>query len=170
MRAAKLLLSAGVGAAAPLAAVEVQEADGTPASVYVSEALIHAEPLRAAFQRCGARDRRRMGRAIGRFVACLHASGIYVPDLKDENLLVELDTEREPRLFLVDLDRVNRYGSRYCTMFGIGTFGSFSIRPCHHPPTESDTKYMVMPTASHQKWARISPGLNHSRPVSRGTM
>lgn len=70
----------------------------------VSSAVVDAVPITELLTRLTPRRRLRLARILGRFVARLHESGIYVPDLKHENLLVR-DASISPRIVLVDLDR-----------------------------------------------------------------
>jgi hypothetical protein len=50
-------------------------------------------------------------RALAEFVRTLHTAGLYVGDLKDENLLVEESGMSHWRFYLVDLDRVYHFPS-----------------------------------------------------------
>jgi tRNA A-37 threonylcarbamoyl transferase component Bud32 len=107
---ARLLLGAGIDTGIPLAAVEhLDEHSGERSSVYISRAVVDAEPLHAVVKRLAPGARRGLAADLGRFVAGLHAHGIYVPDLKDENVLVAEERDQGGwRFFLVDLDRVRR--------------------------------------------------------------
>jgi hypothetical protein len=106
-RGAELLRSAGIEVAAPLGVIESRDAHGAKASAYVSRAVVDAAPLREAFLARGRRERRLLARALGALLARLHSAGIYVPDLRDANLLVRRAPEK-PSIVLVDLDRVRR--------------------------------------------------------------
>jgi len=107
-RGARLLLGAGIDTAPPLAAIEHRdERSGERSSVYISRA-IDAEPLHVIAKRLAPRERHRLAADLGRFVAGLHAHHIYVPDLKDANILVADRESGGSSFFLVDLDRVRR--------------------------------------------------------------
>lgn len=98
-RSADALLRAGVDAPVPLGVVE-----GARASALVSRAVLDARTLLATYLELDARTRRRFARGLGAFVARLHASGVWVPDLKESNVLVQR-TDDGFRFVLVDLDR-----------------------------------------------------------------
>lgn len=65
-----------------------------------------ALPLVDAFARRSPAARRALVRELGRFVAKLHRAGLYVPDLKHDNLMVR--SAPADRVVLVDLDRARR--------------------------------------------------------------
>ncbi|MDG2303795.1 MAG: glycosyltransferase [Candidatus Binatia bacterium] len=71
----------------------------------ITAAVEDAEPLLAVLLRLDPKGRRKLARSVGRFVAKLHHAGIYVPDLKHENLMLREAGDAEPRVLLVDLDR-----------------------------------------------------------------
>lgn len=97
---AERLLAAGVDVPRPLGVVEDERG-----STLVSEAIIGAQGLLQTYLQSDDRARRRFARALGSFVARLHASGVWVPDLKESNVLVQR-TGTDLRFVLVDLDRV----------------------------------------------------------------
>lgn len=99
-RSAVALLRAGIEVPRPLGVVE-----GRRSSTLVSEAVPDARTLLVTYLALDRRGRRRFVRQLGRFVARLHASGAWVPDLKESNVLVR-GGGSEPRFVLVDLDRV----------------------------------------------------------------
>lgn len=104
-RGVGLLEAAGVGTAAALAVVE--ETGPEPASTVVCAALDDVEPLRAAWLGRDANGRRALARALGEAFAALHRSGLYVPDLRDANLMVRRRGARD-EIVVVDLDRWRR--------------------------------------------------------------
>ena len=93
------LLAAGVPVPKPLGAVEDERT-----STLVSEAITGAQGLLATYLQSDDRARRRFARDLGAFVARLHGSGVWVPDLKESNVLVQRDGAAL-RFVLVDLDR-----------------------------------------------------------------
>jgi tRNA A-37 threonylcarbamoyl transferase component Bud32 len=97
---AERLLAAGVDVPRPLGTVE-----GERASTLISEAIVGAQGLLATYLQSDDRARRRFARELGSFVARLHASGVWVPDLKESNVLVQREGV-QLRFVLVDLDRV----------------------------------------------------------------
>ena len=105
-RAARLLRDAGVGTPEPLGAVD--RADGSRTSSFVARAEVEGEPLDAFLPGVLGADRRVFARALGRFLAAVHRSGIYVPDLRDKNLLAARLPGGGFRFSIVDLDRVRR--------------------------------------------------------------
>ena len=97
---AERLLATGVDVPRPFGTVEDERT-----STLVSEAIAGARGLLATYLQSDDRARRRFARALGAFVARLHASGVRVPDLKESNVLVQRDGA-SLRFVLVDLDRV----------------------------------------------------------------
>lgn len=104
-RSADALLAAGIEVPEPLAVVEHAAAGGAAASALVTRAVAGARTVKQTYLAVDAPERRRLARALGRFVARLHASGAYVPDLKESNLLVRR-AGGDFTFVLVDLDRV----------------------------------------------------------------
>jgi tRNA A-37 threonylcarbamoyl transferase component Bud32 len=104
-RGARLLTAAGIGTAEPLAVLEERGAD--PASTVVCAALDDAEPLRSAWLSADRRSRRRLAEAMGEVIAALHRTGVYVPDLRDANLMVRRRSGAD-EIVVVDLDRCCR--------------------------------------------------------------
>lgn len=74
------------------------------ACTVVTRAIDGAEPVLAVVPD-GRLARARLARALGSFVGRLHRAGIYVPDLKHENVLVVRGADGSIELVLVDLDR-----------------------------------------------------------------
>ncbi len=105
-RAAEFCTLAGVEVPEVLGVVDA----GWPAEPcrVVSRAVVGAVPLLEAVREARGSARRRLARALGRFVARLHRAGVYVPDLKHENLLVRVAPDAEPGFIVVDLDRTRR--------------------------------------------------------------
>ena len=66
------------------------------------------EPLLVALSRLSEADRASLARGLGAFVARLHVAGLYVPDLKHENLLVRDAGTTDASFVVVDLDRARR--------------------------------------------------------------
>jgi tRNA A-37 threonylcarbamoyl transferase component Bud32 len=97
---AQALLHAGIDVPQPLGIVD----DGAT-SALVSRAVPAARTLLTAYLALDRRGRRRFARQLGAFVARLHASGAWVPDLKESNVLVR-EGEDALDFVLVDLDRV----------------------------------------------------------------
>ena len=104
-RGAHLLVAAGVGTAEPLAVLEERGAE--PASTVVCAALDDAEPLRSVWLSADRRARRRLARSVGELIAALHRAGVYVPDLRDANLMVRRRSGAQ-QVVVVDLDRWRR--------------------------------------------------------------
>jgi hypothetical protein len=104
-RGARLLGDVGVGTAPPLAVLEQGGTDAT--STVVCGALDDAEPLRLVWLGRDRLGRRRLARALGETIAALHRAGVYVPDLRDANLMVRARPDRD-EILVVDLDRWSR--------------------------------------------------------------
>lgn len=103
LQAARLLRASGVGTPEPLAAVDRVGPQGATSS-FVARAEIEALPLDAFLPGIEGRDRRLFARDLGRFLASVHRSGVWIPDLRDKNVLAA----RVPggfRFSIVDLDR-----------------------------------------------------------------
>jgi glycosyltransferase involved in cell wall biosynthesis len=106
-RAAALLRDAGLGAVEVLAVVNGSSAEQAT-SYLVCRAVQGARSLAALDLVLRGRERRRVVAALGDYVAQLHQAGIYAPDLKHDNFLVQQSAQGAFRLILVDLDRVRR--------------------------------------------------------------
>ncbi|HEY8517860.1 MAG TPA: glycosyltransferase [Candidatus Binatia bacterium] len=104
-RSAEALLAAGVAVPEPLGVVDAIGDPAAPTSALVLRAVVDGRTVKQAYLELGKRERRALARELGRFVARLHARGVYVPDLKESNLLVRRD-EHGFAFVLVDLDRV----------------------------------------------------------------
>lgn len=99
------VLCAAAGVAVPeVLAIDDAGWPGAPCHA-ISEAVPDAVPFLKALHAASPRRRRTLSRALGRFTARLHRAGIYVPDLKHENLIVTAAEADEPEVVLVDLDR-----------------------------------------------------------------
>lgn len=98
---ATALRRAGVAVPAPLGVLE-----GEGSSTLVSEAVAGGRTLLATYLALDARARRRFARGLGAFVARVHASGVWVPDLKESNVLACEDGATR-HFVLVDLDRAH---------------------------------------------------------------
>ena len=107
---AQLLQAAGIPIPRPLAVVEKRFAGVVRESFYVSEALLSQNPLNVYWRehqiRWSWQRRRAFLRTLAEFFRRLHDAGIYVGDLKDENLFVEEQDETHWKFYIVDLDRV----------------------------------------------------------------
>jgi glycosyltransferase involved in cell wall biosynthesis len=112
---AQLLQAAGIAVPRPLAVAEQRTAGLVSESFYASEALLSHTPLNVYWkthqQERPRQQRRTFLRALAEFVRSLHAAGLSVGDLKDENVLVEEQEAQQWRFVLVDLDRVTHKGS-----------------------------------------------------------
>lgn len=97
---AELLLASGVAVPEPLAAVEAASA-----STLVSVAVTDTRGLLDCYLASDPVARRRFARALGAFVARLHAAPVWVPDLKESNVLVRDAANGALEFVLVDLDR-----------------------------------------------------------------
>lgn len=110
---AKLLQAAGVPIPRPLAVAEKRVVGTVRESFYISEALLTQIPLNIYWrerQYQWPRQRRQAFlRVLAEFLRAFHTYGIYVGDMKDENLLVEEQGETLWKFYLVDLDRVTRH-------------------------------------------------------------
>lgn len=104
-RGARLLADVGVGTAPALAVLE--EGGVEAASTIVCGALDDAEALRTVWLGRDRIGRRRLARALGETIAALHRGGVYVPDLRDANLMVRARSDRD-EILVVDLDRWSR--------------------------------------------------------------
>jgi len=104
MRAARALAAAGVGTPVPLAAVDRVGPDGATSS-FVARAEAEAQPLDAFLPGIDGGDRKVFARELGRFLAAVHRSGVWVPDLRDKNLLAARVPGGGFRFSIVDLDR-----------------------------------------------------------------
>jgi len=110
---AQLLQAAGVLIPRPLAVAERRVMGMVRESFYVSEALLSQIPLNTYwreyhFKWTGQR-RRAFLQALADFFRTLHTAGLYVGDLKDENLFVEEQGETHWQFYVVDLDRVTQH-------------------------------------------------------------
>jgi len=109
-RGAQLLQAAGIAIPRPLAVAERREGGVVQHSFYVSEALLSHTPLNVywnTLQQPRPRHQRQAFLcALAEFVRTLHSAGLYVGDLKDENILVKDNEQGQWQFFLVDLDRV----------------------------------------------------------------
>ena len=112
---AQLLQAAGVATPRPLAVVERRVAGMVRESFYVSEALLTQVPLNVYWRerqsRWSWKRRRAFLRVLAEFFRTLHAAGLYVGDLKDENLFVEEQGDIHWKFYIVDLDRVTQHQS-----------------------------------------------------------
>jgi len=112
---AQLLQAAGVPIPRPLAVAEKRAAGTVRESFYVSEALVIQIPLniywRERHYQWSRRRRQVFLRALAEFLRAFHTAGLYVGDMKDENLLIEEQGETAWKFYLVDLDRVTRHAS-----------------------------------------------------------
>jgi len=82
-------------------------------SFYVSEALLTQVPLNTYWRERKSqwswKRRRAFLRILADFLRTLHAAGLYVGDLKDENLFVEEQGDLHWKFYIVDLDRVTQH-------------------------------------------------------------
>ena len=110
---AQLLQAAGVLTPRPLAVAEKRYAGVVRESFYVSEALLTQMPLNIYWREQQSRwsweHRGAFLRTLAEFFRTLHATGLYVGDLKDENLFVEEQGEARWKFYIVDLDRVTQH-------------------------------------------------------------
>ena len=112
---ARLLQAVGVAIPRPLAVVERRSAGIVRESFYVSEALLSPVPLNVYWRERQARwswkRRRAFLQVLAEFFRTLHAAGLYIGDLKDENLFVEEQGDIHWKFYVVDLDRVTQHHS-----------------------------------------------------------
>jgi len=106
LEAARALRAAGIETPVVHAAVD-RGWPKAPCHV-ISAAVADGSTLLEQIGRVDRRGRYRLARALGDFVARLHLSGWYVPDLKHENLLVRSHRSGAPLLVLIDLERARR--------------------------------------------------------------
>ncbi|MFM7142816.1 MAG: glycosyltransferase [Alphaproteobacteria bacterium] len=106
VRAARDLRDAGVGTPEPLAAVDRAGPRGATSS-FVACAEVEAQPLDVFLPCLDGRDRRIFARDLGRFLAQVHRSGVWIPDLRDKNVLAAR-SQGGFRFSIVDLDRARR--------------------------------------------------------------
>lgn len=110
---AQLLQTAGVPIPRPLAVVEKRVAGMVRESFYVSEALLTQMPLNTYWREQKSqwswKRRRAFLRVLADFLRTLHDAGLYVGDLKDENLFVEEQGDLHWKFYIVDLDRVTKH-------------------------------------------------------------
>ncbi|HEY7428394.1 MAG TPA: lipopolysaccharide kinase InaA family protein [Gemmataceae bacterium] len=101
----------GVPTIEPLAVGETRRGAGPPYSFLITRALPETRPLNSFLENTlpqwpdprRARMRQRLATALGRLLARMHDSGIAHHDLHPGNLLLRLDGEDRPELFLIDL-------------------------------------------------------------------
>src|SRR5262249_28460501 len=109
------LQARGVPTPRPLAWGVGGSALGPSASWLITETLTAAQSLLAFLEATlpalpplrQARIRQRLAPVLGVFVAKMHAAGVVHHDLHPGNLMVSLDAEDEPRLWLIDLHSVS---------------------------------------------------------------
>ncbi len=100
-----------VPTAEPLAVVEAGWPAGPRTSYLLTRTLPDAVPLDLFLERLPAweparraRFRQRLAAALGRFLAHVHEGGVTHPDLHPGNILLCLDADDSPRLYLLDLN------------------------------------------------------------------
>jgi tRNA A-37 threonylcarbamoyl transferase component Bud32 len=99
----------------PLALGERRSGVGPSDSFLITRSLDGAEPLntfidrelRALPPRRQARVRHRLARELGKLIARMHDAGIVHNDLHPGNLLIRLDADDRPALYLIDLHAVH---------------------------------------------------------------
>src|SRR5262245_45407728 len=105
----------GIATVEPLALGEQQALLGAGESYLVTRSLENTEPLNAFMVLTlapmpaarHAQVRKNLAVALGRFVARLHDAGIRYDDLHAANILVRLDADDQPELFLIDLNALH---------------------------------------------------------------
>jgi tRNA A-37 threonylcarbamoyl transferase component Bud32 len=104
----------GVPTVEPLAVGEPCEGPGLRHSFLITRTLPETRPLNSFLEstlpqwpaRRRARLRQRLAVALGHLLARMHAAGIIHHDLHPGNLLLRLDADDRPELFLIDLHSV----------------------------------------------------------------
>lgn len=104
----------GIPTAMPLAWAQQRGMFSNGESMLITRSLDNTEPLNAFLQQtlptmpAGRRAflRQKVAQALGRFLAQLHHAGIRHNDLHAGNLLIRLDVDDLPQLFLIDLNDV----------------------------------------------------------------
>ena len=101
----------GLPTLTPLAAGEALAGDGTRSSYLVTRTLTDAVPLNRFLESTlsehspgrQTRLRQRIAVVLGQLLARMHQAGVTYRDLHPGNLLLQLDAEDRPRLFLIDV-------------------------------------------------------------------
>ncbi len=101
VRAARALSGRGFRVPEPLARREITTPGLPAASCVIATDLEAGESLLVRARRADARGRRRLARDLGRYVGALHRGGVWIADLKYDNVLVE-----NGGFVVTDLDRV----------------------------------------------------------------
>jgi serine/threonine protein kinase len=104
----------GIPTATPLGLGERIEGWGPSDSFLITRCLEDTEPLSTFIEQklaalVSTRQvlvRQRLARELGKFIAQIHQSGILHNDLHAGNILVRLEADDQPRLFLIDLHGV----------------------------------------------------------------
>jgi tRNA A-37 threonylcarbamoyl transferase component Bud32 len=104
----------GVPTVEPLAVGEPCDGTGPRHSLLITRTLPETRPLNSFLEstlpqwpaRCRARLRQRLAVALGQLLARMHDAGITHHDLHPGNLLLRLDADDRPELFLIDLHAV----------------------------------------------------------------
>ncbi len=109
------LQARGVPTPWPLAWGTEGAAGGPCSGWLITETLADAQPLLTLLEQSlpalppprQARIRQQLARALGMFLATMHAAGLVHHDLHPGNLMARLDPADEPRLWLIDLHAVS---------------------------------------------------------------
>jgi tRNA A-37 threonylcarbamoyl transferase component Bud32 len=107
------VMARGVPTVEPLAVGESLSPAGPRASYLLTRTLPDAVPLNAFLEdppgwgpRRRTRFRQRLARALGRLLARMHDAGVRHDDLHPGNILLRLEDDDAPRLYLIDLHAV----------------------------------------------------------------
>src|SRR5581483_11260802 len=105
----------GIPTVVPLALGEVWKGIGPNDSFLITETLEQTQPLSTFLESTvptfakdrQVRLRQRLAVELGNFLAQLHQAGVVHNDLHAGNMLLRLESDDAPRLFLIDLHAVN---------------------------------------------------------------
>ncbi|AQT68002.1 3-deoxy-D-manno-octulosonic-acid kinase [Anaerohalosphaera lusitana] len=117
-RTAMRLVRYGIPTAYPLAGIERRVAGSSRENIFIAEYIPESTNLYNYFHdECGrvsqdAGLKANIGKQVGQILAQMHKGGLWHRDAKGGNFLVEGKGRSRPRVLLVDMDGIKRYGPR----------------------------------------------------------